>query len=306
MRSTLAFIISLIFVQQFSVDAIAQDESNAEDSIVSFKGAEGFHIGFYIGAFFPNKNSATVYDGYGFDENGNRKEFSESFMYRKIVIENDPNNGNVDRIAPELGVVNHDDWRFTESDMPVNLKYSTAFLFGLALNYGLDKKQSILANLNFAKLRVTGNFTIETRNTVNQQLQDFTNNQFAIVGSEQRMMIQLGYSRILGDNEKGNFFIEAGLCVNNAKLEKNFVQINSLEFDLTTFDQNVVGGSSVYADQYTGWGFGAFAGFGLNLTMNPKYTIQFLYTPSYETINLGPEPITAVQHAVGLRAYYNF
>jgi hypothetical protein len=40
--------------------------------------------------------------------------------------------------------------------------------------------------------------------------------------------------------------------------------------------------------------------------MNPKYTIQLLYSPAYESINLGPEPVTAIQHSVGLRAYYNF
>ncbi|CAN5677249.1 hypothetical protein BH11BAC1_BH11BAC1_10910 [soil metagenome] len=305
MKSTLTLLISFLIILNFSMQASAQDENNDEDSTISYKGARGFHIGFYMGAFFPNKNSTIIYDGYGYDVNGNRNEFSNSFMYRRIVTENDPNNGGTDRIATELGVVNHEDWSFDETDMPTNLKYSTAFLFGLALNYGLDQKQSIIANLNFAKLRVTGNFTIETRSSTNPQLGD-KNYQFALVGSEQRMMFQLGYSRILGDNEKGNFFIEAGLCVNNAKVEKNFVQINNLELDLTSFDQNVVGGSSVYVGHYTGWGFGAFAGVGLNLTMNPKYTIQFLYTPSYETINLGQDPVTAIQHSIGLRAYYNF
>ena len=297
-----ASLLSLFFI---ATALYAQDEET-DDAGVSYKGAKGFHIGFYLGGFFPNKNSSVIYNGYGYDGYGNRNEFSTSYAYRRIVLENDPNTGNVDRIATELGVVNHEDWRFDETDMPTNLKYKTAFLIGLALNYGLDKKQSLIANMNFAKLNVIGNFTIETRNSTNQQLQGWINNQFAIVGGEQRLMIQLGYSRILGDNEKANFFIEAGLCLNNAKFEKNFMQINNLKLDLTYFDQNTIGGSSIYVENYTGWGFGGFAGFGLNLTMNPKYTLQVFYTPSYEKVNLGPEPTTALQHAVGLRAYYNF
>ncbi len=301
----LLFITGLIIQLQTSI-VIAQDESADENISVTYKGEKGFHVGFYIGAFFPDKKSTVVYDGYGYDENGNRRDFSNSFMYRKIIQENDPVNGLADRIAPELGVVNHEDWRFDETGMPTNLKYSTGFLFGLAVHYGIDKQQAIIANLNFAKLRVVGNFTIETRNTVNQQLQGWTNNQFAIVGGEQRMMIQLGYSRILGLNEKLNFFAEGGLCMNNTRVEKNFVQINSLEIDLTNFDQNSQGLSNLYYEQYTGWGFGGFAGLGLNLTMNPKYTIQLLYTPSYEEVNLGPDPSTSLQHAAGLRAYYNF
>ena len=306
MKPKAILFIPLLIIQLQTFIVNAQDESVDETTSVEYKGAKGFHLGFYLGAFFPDKKSTVVYDGYGYDENGNKRDFSNSFMYRKIIQENDPANGITDRIATELGVVNHEDWRFNEGDMPTNLKYSTGFLFGLAMHYGIDNQQAIIANLNFAKLRVVGNFTIETRNSFNQQLQGWTNNQFAIVGGEQRMLVQLGYSRILGKSEKLNFFIEGGLCLNNAKVEKNFVQINSLEIDLTNFDQHSQGLSTLYYEQYTGWGFGGFAGIGLNLTMNPKYTIQILYTPTYEKVNLGPDPETVLQHATGLRAYYNF
>ena len=304
--------ITLLFLcfQFFYCKAVAQDESTNEDdnSTESYKGAEGFHIGFYLGGFFPNKNSAVVYDGYGYDVNGNRNAPDQTTMYRKIIVENDFNasNGN-DRIATALGVTNSEFWRFDSvADMPVNLKYNTAFIFGLCLNYGLDKKQAIIANLNFSRLTAIGNFNLQTYNANSQLPDKWTNNPFPISGSEQRMMIQLGYSRILGSNDKLNFFVEGGLCINNARFIRNFININDLEIDLTVYDQYAPGGNVFYSEQYTGWGFGGFAGVGLNLTMNPKYTIQFLYTPSYETVNLGPEPTTALQHAAGLRAYYNF
>ena len=74
-----------------SMQLVAQDETEADNNEISFKGAKGFHVGFYIGAFFPNKKSTVVYDGYGYDGYGNKNDFTSSFMYRKIVQENDPN-----------------------------------------------------------------------------------------------------------------------------------------------------------------------------------------------------------------------
>ena len=306
MKSIGTIITVLLFIQYLPFNSFAQDVVEEDNTMVSYKGEKGFHLGFYLGAFFPDKDPAVVYDGYGNNSNGDKNNFASSLMYQKIRTENDPRYGFTDRIATELEVI-HENWRFEdESYMPTNLKYNTAFLIGIAMQYGFDKRHSIIANFNFAKLKAIGNFTIETYNSTNQTSLDWKKNQFAIVGDEQRMMIQIGYCRILGQNEKANFFIEGGLCVNNAKVEKNFVQINSLRIDLTYFDPNVQGASNIYYEQYTGWGFGGFAALGLNLTMNPKYTIQLLYTPSYEKVNLGPDPTTSLQHAIGLRAYYNF
>lgn len=304
MKQKKYLLLIFLFIMPGSKFAKAQDETNEESEEVIFKGAKGFHFGFFIGAFFPHKGSTAVYDGYGYNANGNRNEFSQSLLNTKIsqLIEYNP-----EQLKRELGITNIDDLKdFNESDMPTNLKYNTSFLFGLAINYGFDKNQSIIANLNFSKLTVTGNFTLETTNFSQGSPNQINNQQFPVVGKEQRMMIQLGYSRVLGSNEKANLFVEAGLCVNNAKTEKSFVQINSLEVDLMYFDPNIQGNSNIFVENYNGWGFGGFAGIGLNLTMNPKYTIQFLYNPSYEKVSLGPDPVTSLQHAAGLRAYYNF
>src|SRR5689334_15649104 len=81
--------LSFCFFNLKAQDNATDDENN---SAGIFKGAEGFHAGFYLGAFFPNKNSTVVYDGYGYDASGNKKDFASSYMYQKIVIENDPNN----------------------------------------------------------------------------------------------------------------------------------------------------------------------------------------------------------------------
>jgi len=308
MISTKKFLLTVLCFQCLIFQPVlAQDESEGTEEI-SYKGAEGFHLGFYIGGLWANKNSTNIYDGYGYDPYGNKVDFVHSYMYRKIFFENNPNYGYTDYIGPELGVINYDDWKFDTSDyMPTNLKYQTSYLLGIALNYGFDKKQSLIFNFNFTQLKMLGNFTIATINTSGNPFNDLrTYHQFAITGIEQRLFFQLGYSRILGNNEKANFIIEGGLSVNFASVKEHDAHINSLNIDLTYFEDNLHGLSNTFYTHYNGWGFGGFAGIGINLTMSPKYTLQLLYTPSYEKINNGPEPSTGMQNAVGIRAYYNF
>jgi hypothetical protein len=306
MISTKKFLLTALCFQCLILQPVFAQDETEEPEHISYKGAEGFHLGFYIGGLWANKNSTNIYDGYGYDPYGNKLDYAHSYMYRKIVFENEPAYGYTDYIGPELGVVNHEDWRFTEADMPTNMKYKTSYLLGIAINYGFDKKQSIIANLNFSKLNMLGNFTLETRNTTNQLLQEWTNHQFAISGIEQRLNIQLGYSRIMGENEKINIIIEGGLSVNHVGVDEHFAHINAHDIDLTYFEDNLHGVSNTFYAHYNGWGYGGFAGIGFNLTMSPKYTLQLLYTPSYEKINNGPEPSAGMQNAVGLRAYYNF
>ncbi len=103
---------------------------------------KGFHAGLYVGAFWANRNTAYIYDGYGFDINGQRNTFANSILYDQIVNVYGGANGGVDYIAQLLNV-NHSDWNFTEQDMPINLRYTTTYLVGLNTRYQITKKASI-------------------------------------------------------------------------------------------------------------------------------------------------------------------
>ena len=281
----------------------AQDEEELEKEPLK-KDKKGFYSGIYVGSLFANKNTAGLYDGYGYDFNGNKNNFANSFMFRKIIIEYGGGNGQPDRIAQTLNV-NSGDWAFDESDMPVNLKYNPSFSVGLQNRYCINNRDALILNINASKLTVNGNFTIITRNAqaISGQL---TNNikTFSITGGEQRIMTQLGYQRVLGDNDKLNAFVEFGAIMTMAKFEKNAVQINNLNIDLTTF-YNVQGYETYRAKNLTGIGFGVFGGLGLMLTSSPKWTIQVVYNPSIEKINIGNPRKYSIQNTLGLRAYYN-
>ena len=312
------FLKPLIFLLQaslfvYSLTASSQEstEMEADTTAVSYK-HKGFHAGLYVGAFWANKNTAYIYDGYGFDENGQLNTFANSVLNYQILNVYGGGFGQNDLIAQLLNV-GHGDWFFTENDMPINLKYTTTYMVGLNTRYQINKKASIILNINASKLVVNGKFTISSVLPTTTGLQGQSKiNQFTITGAEQRLMMQLGYQRIIGKNEKFNFLAEGGLNIVMSKAQKNQAFFNNdlnngannFTIDLmTAYNQPPY---NYYSAQYLiGAGIGAFAGLGLHLTINPKYTIQLLYTPSYDRVNLGYNPKFKLQHGFGLRVYYN-
>jgi hypothetical protein len=291
----------MLFLSVIPIVSFAQDAGNDSEGK---KNVKGFHFGFFVGSLFANKYTANLYDGYGLDADGNKNDFANSAMNRKIHFEYGGDNGQPDRIAPALGV-NHSDWSFDNTDMPVNMKYSPSIFVGLQTRYCASNKDAILFNVNGTKLTANGEFTITTTAPTVGTTQYPTNiRTFPIIGGEQRLILQLGYQRILGDNDKLNCFVEGGLGFTMVKFNKNVIQINNLLIDLTTY-YNYQGYVDYRAKNLTGVSFGAFAGLGLNLSLSPKWTVQLVYNPSYENINIGVAPALKLQNALGLRAYYN-
>jgi len=306
-------VFSLALLVFATAPARAQDDwQDGDSTAVSSSPHKGFHAGLFIGGFWANAQTAYLYDGYGFDEYGQRNSFNNSILYNQIV--NVYGNGNNDLIAQLLNV-NHTDWQFTQSDMPVNLRYTTTYLVGFNTRYQLDRKQNIMININGTKLAVNGKFTITTtNNSGGYQTPGAASrvNQFTIVGAEQRLMFQFGYQHILGKNEKINVVLEGGFNIIMSKAQKNQALLmsdqNNGAYNLAIDLMSVYNTPpyNYYSARYLiGVGIGAFGGVGLNFNLNPRYSVQLMYTPSYDRIALGYAPEFKMQHGCGLRVYYN-
>jgi len=282
-------------------DTTDTDDVNPADTV----NLKGFHLGLQAGVIFANKYNTSLYNGYGLDVNGNQNTFLNSFLYQQIVNNYGGGNGRTDQIAMALKV-NPGQWSFDQTCMPVNLKYNINLLVGLNTRYCFDNKNAIILNVNGTKLSVNGNFTIYTSATNSSGYQGATTVQtFTITGGEERLMTQLGFQRVLGDNDKLNFLVEGGVDLTLTKFMKNQAIINNLTIDLTS-PYSLTGYGGVRQHNLIGVGLGAFAGLGINLSINSKYTIQLIYNPSYDRINIGAAPKYTLQHSAGLRAYYNF
>lgn len=280
--------------------------SQDDDNSTKIKNLKGFHIGIFTGTYFANKYTANLYDGHGYTLDGKQNDFYNSFIYRKINIEYGGGSGFTDRIAQALNV-NPGDWIFSENDMPLKMRYNVALSVGAHMRYCFNNKEAIVLNVNGMKLNAAGNFTISFTSPYISSQPPGTQNYkvFAITGAEQRLSFQIGYQAIGGEEDEPlNFFIEGGPVITMAKFDKNIISINSLTIPLTTYYDPL--GYVIYkARVLTGVGIGAFAGLGVNLNMSSKWTVQLLYSPSYEKINLGDDRKFKFQHTGGLRAYYN-
>lgn len=293
-----------------AITLFSQDDFETDTTKATFS-EKGFHAGLYVGAYWANKYTAYLYDGYGFDEIGQRNTFANSILYNQIVNVYGGGNGGPDLIAQLLNV-NHGDWYFNEQDMPFNLRYTTTYMVGLNTRYKINKKAGITLNIYGSSLVVNGKFTISTVNTGPTLPNQSKLNQFTITGKEQRLMFQLGYQRLIGKHEKFNLMVEGGLNIIMSKAQKNQAYLtseanngaNNIYIDLMAiYNQSPY---NYYSTKYLiGVGIGAFGGLGFNYNINRKYSIQLLYNPSYDRINIGITPKFKLQHGAGLRIYYN-
>lgn len=294
-----------------SVNLTAQDDEDTEQKPKIDTLKKGFHLGAYLGAYFANKYSASLYDGYGYDINGQRNNFANSLLRNEIINVYGGGNGGVDKIAELLNVA-HTDWEFNESGMPINLRYQPAYLIGLNMRYVVDNKQSFLFNINGTELTVNGKFNIYSKSSGTSTNPSFNGqvnqNQFTIVGSEQRLMFQFGYQRYYGKNEKINLFSDIGMTILMAKVQKNQAYLvnnnGSIVIDLMN-PYNNPSFNYYRAKYFVGVGLGAFASLGINMNINPKYTVQLLYNPSFDLVPLGDTRKFKFQQGLGLRFYYN-
>jgi hypothetical protein len=307
--------LTFLFVSVFIIGSVTSvhaqrddddyDEADREaDEYWAEDGRKGLYAGIYLGAFFSNPYSARLYDGYGFDLDGNPNSFANSFMNRKINFELAQQSFGGDQVAEQLGVA-PGEWNFDESDMPTNLKYNIAFAFGLQGRYHLNNNDVFLFNMNFMRLTVNGQYTITTSSSapVGELLPQNAVRTFGIRGQEQRIMFQIGYQRILGNNETFNWLIEAGVDLTLSKFEKNEAQLGNLVIDLTTF-YNQFGFQDIAARNLTGAAVGAFAGFGGQVEAGDKWVMQLVYNPLFQKVALGTDTKYGLHHSVGLRAIY--
>ncbi len=274
---------------------------------VSPDSVKGFYFGLNLGVYFANNKTANFYDGFGYSRDGGKLGFTNSWL--NLAIQGSPQAQ--DRTSDALGGITADEWRFDESDMPLQMTFGGSFLYGAHVRYMFNSDFGLFSEIYGTNPVTTGQFTIQKQ--TGNPLGNDNLESFGIRGEEQRLLITLGIHRVLGRKAataRGKTpsilpYFDLGFNATFSKFEANFINLGDLagNVDLTVFFNNQ-GQFTDAANVLTGAGVGGFAALGMQITIGRKFTIDLGYVASFEQINLGELNQRALQSQIVLKAIY--
>ncbi len=278
------------------------------DEPLELENLHGFVVGLNIGFYQANSNTASIYNGYGFDREGERNTFANSWLNR--YLNQSPQRraqiGETMNIGPQ-------EWSFDESDMPNEMTFRPAFMWGAHFRYHLNPDFAFFAEVGGANPVTVGEFTITNNTAAPGQLQAERINRFQIRGEEQRLLLTLGMRQVIGRKERERQgksvgflpLIEFGLNSTFVSFEESFI---SMPPPIGTGDLTVFftpqGFQTEEARNLTGIGFGAFGGLGGQIFLGGHIMVDLVYRPSFEHVRLGAWDERSFQHQLLVRAVW--
>ncbi|KAF0198848.1 MAG: hypothetical protein FD166_1100 [Bacteroidetes bacterium] len=268
----LFMLIQLITV--FAVKAQDEDYGNSERC----RERRGLEYGGIAGIYLAGKATADFYSGKPGNENNVNYVFKNQYWYDEIY---------------QLLDVN-DTARILE--YPEKMKYNPAFSFGLFAKYDLDCRNGIYIQFSYARLTAKDVVSIEV--DPKEYLTEPDIRLLPIYGTEERNMIDLGFTHAFGNNKVARVIVGGGINMNNTLVKEHILKVESKN-GLTKKDYNLVNiyGSNSYVPGGTqqgyemrqgGIGFGIFGTLGVRLEFSPLIAIEPGFTYYYKQIMLEP------------------
>lgn len=270
-------ILSFIICVAYSSEAICQCSFNdKKDEVQLFKikqkdkkynllqlpdddndNENGLYIGADLGFYFANRYTASNYNGSG------RNNLDSVINYYQ----------NYTRIKEALL------YDFSLAELPSKMHYSPAFALGVYFKYAI-KNSGIIMQFHFSKLKAKDVFTLKVDDP-NNFSSDPVYKQESIWGSEQRASIDIGYSYMFNPESKYRPFIQCGINLTNTKYIENKINIEGMEFSLTSLYY------LYYKLEQGGVGVGAFGGGGMNLIFSESISVMPTLNIYYSQVKMG-------------------
>lgn len=227
-----------------------------------------FGIGF--GACFPAKFSANYYNGTPANINNVIYVMSNKYWYRDIKYAL----GSADTV-----LIN---------GYPTNMKYQVSFMGGLFVRFNFDKRNSMILQANYTRLKAEDVVTFEVDPKSYLTFKDLR--LIPIVGREGRVMIDLGYQHSFPLGSNINFFLQAGGTMCYTQVIKSMIVVEGTEYSLINVygNQYYVPNSNMetqYVNQ-NGFGFGGFLGTGFGIPLTDLFGIEPGFYGQYYPVNI--------------------
>lgn len=253
----------LIVAAQHSSSSIQRPEEDSREY-------RGFQFGFNIGLFLPNSYSANYYNGSDGNENNIKYIFGNKYHYEDLYQ-----------------LLNVSDTFFVKQ-FPTNMRYPATASAGLYIAFNLNRRNSIFVQFNYSKLKPHDVFTVEV--DPKDYLTDPDLRLYTVSGVEERINIDLGYSRNFPVTDNVDFVASAGLAINDSKVLKAVINIENKEYSIVNVygKNSYVPGSGMQQYQFTegGIGFGLHGGGGFNFNFANNFALQPGITLYWNNVNL--------------------
>ncbi|MFH1121119.1 MAG: hypothetical protein V1775_14970 [Bacteroidota bacterium] len=269
----------LILFQFISTETVkGQDEGyrNPEQC----KERRGLEYGGIAGIYFAGRATADFYSGKPGNENNVEYIYNNKYMYDSIYELLD---------ATRIFII---------SEYPEKMKYNPAFSFGLFAKYDLDCRTGIYLQFSYARLTAKDVVSVEVDPPIDY-LAEPDIRLFPILGTEERNMIDLGFSHAFGNNKVARLILGGGINMNNTLVKEHVLKVESKDskrerdFNLVNvYGSNtyVPGGTQqAYEMRQGGIGFGIFGTVGVRLEFSPLIAIEPGFTFYYKQIAIEPK-----------------
>ncbi len=257
-------------------DSYKRNDFHANNGLSGFKSDDdvspvdvikGWQAGFSLGLYRANKYSANYYNGMSSRNNlyniiGKNKYAAYPYNY----------NYNYDNIKEMLGY----DYDLDTTSLPVNMRYDIAVNVGFYAKYNFNNNTGIFFEVNYAKLKTKGVFTLNIENGIDLQAKE----QFYLNGAEERVDINMGICKTFGPPEMIKPYYELALNMNNCTPVEMTAYIRDMSFSyFSTYD-------TYYNLPRGGIGFGVTAGSGVQINLAENFVVYSGIYLSYKNMHL--------------------
>jgi hypothetical protein len=265
----------------FPLLTAAQDHYYSDEE--TCKSRSGLEYGGIAGFYIPGNGTADFYSGKPEKENNANYVFRNKYWYDEIYY-----------------MLNANDTVFIR-EYPENMRYNPAFSFGLFAKYDLNCRTGIYLQFSYAKLRARDMISVEVDPPVDY-LAEPDIRLFSIYGTEERNLVDLGFTHAFGNSRVARFTLGGGVNMNNTLVEESALRIEEKVYNLVNVYGTrpyVPGGTQqAYEIRQGGIGFGVFGTIGARFEFSQAIAIEPGLTVYYKQINL--------ESARGFYPQYNF
>ncbi|MBQ9473682.1 MAG: hypothetical protein IJU81_04670 [Bacteroidales bacterium] len=242
--------------------------------------SEGLKVSVGIGVLRPSDKHANFYNGSPQNEN-DMMRIIHSEQYGHEIWNNLTEQGLItDAVSSysQLSVAEYG-----------NMHYRLSVLLSVGLRYDWPSGWGWLSRIDFSKLNAVGAFNLSATNGTGVLSNASQYVRCGISGEERRINIDLGVSKSLSPKSPSGFAVNAGLNINNSKVEHNDMEIAGKSYDIRDIwnGQAPYYGSTAY--EYInqgGLGLGGFAGLEYRWQLTTTMAVTLGATAHYSNIAL--------------------